>query len=136
MAEEHSWDSHLRSAMFTKGVTIEATDGEIGVIEDYIIDSQTWAIRYLIIDTGKWWKGHKVLVAPPWIEKMNWGTSKIYVNIEREVFKTLEEFTSIDMLTREYENRLHQSCNRIGYWADDTACDISPAVDVSKTERQ
>lgn len=123
-AEMHSWDSHLRSAMFTKGVTFEATDGDIGVVEDFIIDSVTWAIRYLIVNTGKWWEGHKVLVAPPWIDKMSWGTLRVHVNIEREVFKTLEEFTSIEMLTREYEDRLHQSCNRIGYWADDTACKI------------
>lgn len=124
LAEAHSWDSHLRSAMALQGVKFEATDGEIGVVDDLIIDSKTWAIRYLIINTGNWWEGHKVLVAPPWIDKMNWGTSKIHVNIEREAFKALEEFSSIEMLTRDYETRLHQSCNRIGYWADDTACDL------------
>ena len=120
--EEHSWDRHLRSTLAATGLTVEAPDGEVGQIEDFIIDDQTWSVRYFIVKTSDWWPGHQVLVAPPWISKMNWGSSKIFVGIDREPFKSLEEFKSIEMLTREYEIRLHASCNRIGYWADDPAC--------------
>ena len=123
-AERHSWDKHLRSTQTALKMIIDSPDGEVGHIEDFIIDDQTWVVRYLVVSTGKWWPGHHVLVAPPWINKINWGTSRAFVGIDRENFKELEEFTSIEMLTREYENRLHSSCNRIGYWADDPDCKI------------
>jgi len=108
--------------MAATGITIEALDGEVGEIEDFIVDDQNWAVRYLVVKTSGWWPGHRILVAPAWISKLNWGSSKIFVGIDREPFKTLEEYKSLDMLTREYEERLHQSCNRIGYWADDPNC--------------
>jgi len=120
--EEHSWDRHLRSTLAATGITIEALDGEVGKIEDFIIDDQNWDIRYLVVKTSGWWPGHRILVAPPWISKLSWGSSKIFIDINREPFKTLEEFESIETLTRDYEIRLHQSCNRIGYWTDDPAC--------------
>ena len=42
----------------------KCADGEIGHVEDFIIDDETWAIRYLIIDTRNWWPGKKVLISP------------------------------------------------------------------------
>jgi hypothetical protein len=125
-AEERSWDHQLRSSQATTGYAVEALDGDVGCIADLIVDDQTWVIRYMIVNTSGWWPGHQVLVAPPWINKINWGSSKIFVSIDREPFKNLEAFTSIDMLTREYEARLHKSCNRQGYWTDDPACSTDP----------
>lgn len=120
--EERSWDRHLRSTLAATGITIEAPDGEVGQIEDFIVDDTNWDIRYFIVKTSGWWPGHHVLVAPPWVSKMNWGTSKLFIDVNREPFRTLEEFKSLEMLTRDYETRLYQSCNRIGYWADDPNC--------------
>ena len=67
-----SWDPHLRSTRDVSGHHIQAADGEIGHVEDFIIDDETWAIRYLIIDTQNWWPGKKVLVSPQWIERVSW----------------------------------------------------------------
>ena len=123
-AEERSWDHQLRSTSASTGNNIEALDGEVGCIDDFIIDDQTWSIRYMVVNSADWWAGHKLLVAPPWISKLNWGDAKIFININRAPFESLEEFTSIDMLSREYEERLHRSCNRQGYWVDDPACKV------------
>ena len=59
-------DSHLRSVKQVSDYTIEATDGGVGRVEDFIIDDEPWVIRYMIIDTGNWLPGKKVIVAPPW----------------------------------------------------------------------
>src|ERR1039457_902669 len=45
---EKAWDSHLRSTHEVSGYNIQAADGEIGHVEDFIIDDAAWAIRYLI----------------------------------------------------------------------------------------
>ncbi len=71
--DEKAWDSHLRSTRDVSGHHVQATDGEIGHVEDFIIDDETWAIRYLIVDTHNWWPGKKVLVSPQWIERVSWN---------------------------------------------------------------
>jgi len=113
------WDAHLRSTHDVSGYHIQAADGEIGHVEDFIIDDKTWAIRYLIINTRNWWPGKKVLVSPQWIERISWGESKIFVNLPRETIKQSPEYMEESLPTRSYETSLHQHYNRQGYWVDE-----------------
>lgn len=113
-----AWDPHLRSTHDVSGHHIQATDGEIGHVDDFIIDDETWAIRYLIIDTRNWWPGKKVLFAPQWIERVSWNESKVFVNLPRETIKQSPEYTEESLLTREYETGLYGHYNRQGYWIE------------------
>src|SRR5512133_1628062 len=90
---EKTWDPHLRSTHEVSGYHIQALDGEIGHVEDFIIDDETWTIRYLVVDTRNWWPGKKVLVSPHWIENVSWSESKIYVDLPLEVIKQSPEYT-------------------------------------------
>ena len=119
--DEKAWDPHLSSTYDVSGHDIQAIDGEIGHVEDFIIDDETWEIRYLIIDTGDWWPGKKVLVSPKWIERVSWNESKIFVNLLRETIKQSPEYTEESLLTRDYETGLHRHYNRQGYWVDESA---------------
>ncbi len=114
--DEEKWDPHLRSSNEVGAYNIQATDGEIGHIEDFIIDDETWAIRYLIIDTKNWWPGKKVLVSPQWIRNVSWSEEKVFVNLTREIIKQSPDFTDESLITREYETKLHRHYNRQGYW--------------------
>jgi hypothetical protein len=118
---EKAWDPHLRSTDAVSGYNIQAADGEIGHVEDFIIDDETWAIRYLIVDTRNWWPGKKVLVSPHWIERVSWSESKVFVNVSRETIKQSPEYTEESLLTRDYETGLHRHYNRKGYWIDEPA---------------
>lgn len=117
--EEKTWDSHLRSANEVSGYHLQANDGEIGHVEDFIIDEETWAIRYLIIDTKNWWPGKKVLVSPEWINRVSWDESKVFINLSRETIKQSPEYTEESLLTRDYETKLHRHYNRHEYWLDE-----------------
>ena len=110
---------HLRSTYGVSGHHIHALDGEIGHVDDFIINDENWAIRYLVIDTHNWWPGKKVLVSPQWIESVNWGERKVFVNLSREAIKQAPEYTAESLLTRDYEIGLHQHYNRKGYWNDE-----------------
>ncbi len=116
-----TWDPHLRSTHAVSGHHIQAADGAIGHVEDFIIDDETWAIRYLIIDTRNWWPGKKVLVSPRWIERVSWSESTVFVNLHRETIKQSPEYTEESLLTRDYETRLHRHYNRQGYWVVEPA---------------
>ena len=118
---EKAMDSHLHSTRDVSGHHIQASDGEIGHVEDFIIDDETWAIRYLIISTQNWWPGKKVLVSPKWIESVSWSESKVFVNLSREAIRKSPEYTEASLLTRDYETGLHRHYNRQGYWVDEPA---------------
>ena len=77
-----SWDIHLRSSRTAGTDNIQAADGELGHVADFVIDDRTWAIRYIIIDTRNWWPGKKVLISPKWIERVSWNESKAFPMIE------------------------------------------------------
>ena len=85
--ERNRWDHHLRSTHAVSGYHIQALDGEIGHVEDFIIDDETWAIRYLMVNTHNFWPGRKVLISPQWIENVSWDESKVFVNLSRDAIK-------------------------------------------------
>jgi uncharacterized protein YrrD len=114
-----AWDPHLRSTQAVSGYDIQALDGEIGHVEDFIVDDETWAIRYLIVNTGNWWPGKKVLVAPQWIERVSWSESNVFVNLSRDTIKDSPEYTEESLLNRDYEIELHRHYSRPGYWIDE-----------------
>jgi len=80
-------DPHLRSCDKIRGYHIHATDGDIGHVNDFIIDDQTWQISYLVVDTQNWIGGKKVLVAVRHIRKVQWENSKVVVDLTVESIK-------------------------------------------------
>jgi hypothetical protein len=116
---EKTWDPNLRSTDYVSGHHIQATDGEIGHIEDFVIDSETWAIRYLIVGTRNWWPGKKILISPQWIDRVSWTESKVFVSLSRETIKQSPEFKEESLMSRDYETGLYRHYNRPGYWVDD-----------------
>jgi hypothetical protein len=116
-----AWDPHLRSTHDVSGHHIQAADGEIGHVDDFIIDDEPWAIRYIVIDTRNWWPGKKILVSPQWIERVSWDEAKVFVNLSRETIKQSPEYKDSLLLNRDYESGLHLHYNRQGYWVDEAA---------------
>ena len=118
---DKAWDPHLRSTHEVSGYHIQVVDGEIGHVDDFLIDDKAWAIRYLIVDTKNWWSGKMVLVSPKWIERVSWSESKVFVHLSRDEVKQSLEYTQESLLTRDYEIKLHRHYNRQGYWVDEPA---------------
>ena len=116
-------DPHLRSTKAVTGYSIETTDGEIGHVSDFVIDEETWAIRYLVVDTGNWWPSKKILVSVGWVKSLNWNESSVHVDLTRAAIKLAPAFEEKDLLTRDYEEKLHHHYNREGYWA----AELTPA---------
>lgn len=112
---EEAGDLHLRSAATVAGYHIEATDGDIGHVEDFIVDDESWEIRYMVVDTRNWLPGKKVLVAPRWIDRVSWEESKVYVSLTREAIENAPEYDP-DALNREYEEKLHDHYGQPRYW--------------------
>lgn len=120
MDPAQDWDPNLRSTTAVTGYHIQALDAEIGHVEDFIINDETWAIRYLVVDTKNWWPGKHVLVSPQWIERVNWEDAKVSRKLPRERIKQAPEY-KLESLNRGYETSLYQHYDRSGYWNNDRA---------------
>ncbi|MDQ6803025.1 MAG: PRC-barrel domain-containing protein [Acidobacteriota bacterium] len=84
---EASADTHLRSCSAVIGNHVHATDGDIGHVEDLLVDDHTWAIRYLIVNTSNWWGGHYVLVAPQKIKSVSWSDRRVSVDLSSQAIR-------------------------------------------------
>ena len=80
-------DPHLRSAREVEGYHVAANDGEIGHVEDFLIDDRDWAIHLLGVDTGRWLPGRKVVISPAWLRGIEWNRQRIHVDLSRQQIK-------------------------------------------------
>ncbi len=106
----------LRSGMKLKGSRVIAADGDIGQVTDMLIDEETWAIRYLVVETANWWLGHQVLIAPQWIEGVNWADTTISIEMTRQEVKGSPHFDPNVQIDRQDEIGIHEHYGSPGYW--------------------
>jgi sporulation protein YlmC with PRC-barrel domain len=99
-------DPHLRSTKSVEGYNIQSNDGEVGHVEDFIIDDNKWNLVFFIVDTRNWLPGRKVLVSPNWIKKIEWSEEKVFVNLSQESIKNSPEYDPDVQITDEYEKEL------------------------------
>jgi hypothetical protein len=109
-------DPHLRSASEVTGYGIEATDGELGHVEDFLVDEESWAIRYLIGDPRSWWPGEHVVLGIDWLTDVHWDRRTVSVDMTREAVRNAPPWRPDDRVDRGFETRLYRHHGRPGYW--------------------
>lgn len=94
---------------------ISTSDGDLGVVSDFILDVNSWEIRYLVIEIDED-QEKKVLIDPEWIDWISWRKRRISVSMKREKIKACPNFDLSLPLQREYEDLLydHYECKK--YW--------------------
>jgi hypothetical protein len=105
-------DRHLHGARDVMGYRIAATDGEIGHVDDFIVDDETWALRYMVIDTRNWLPGRKVLVSTDWIREMRWSDASAVVDLTREAIENSPDFDPSTPVNHEVEEMLYDYYGR------------------------
>ncbi len=116
-ADGEGEDSRLRATAEVAGYDIQASDGSIGHVGDFIFDDESWTIRYLVVDTVNWWPGgRKVLIATHWIDSIDWEQRKVFTSLSRERVKSSPEYDPSALLDRQYEEMLHEAHKKGGYW--------------------
>jgi sporulation protein YlmC with PRC-barrel domain len=123
LEQERRWqwterDQHLRRSSDVIGYYVEASDGDIGHVEDFLVDERSWSIRYMIVDTRNWWPGKKVLVSPEWVDAVDWNESKVHVSMTRAHIRESPEYDPSKPVEREYETRLFGHYRRPDYWSE------------------
>ena len=83
---------HLRSTQEVTGYDINATDGDIGKVQDFIVDDTTWKIHFLIVRTGNWFLEKEVLISPRWIKEVKWEEQNVTINHTKEEVKNSPKY--------------------------------------------
>lgn len=99
-------DTHLRSVWEVTGYHIHAVDGDIGHVEDFLVDEKTWKVRYMVVDTRNWLPGRKVLISPAWIESIVWVENKVHVTVTSDAIRSGPEYDADQPIGPDYESRL------------------------------
>ena len=86
---------------------IHASDGEIGHVEDFLVEDTDWSIHFLVVDTKNWWPGKKVLISPRSAQSINWGDRLVNLNVDRQWVKNSPTYDASTTIDGAYEKRLH-----------------------------
>ncbi len=108
-------DPDLRSINAVTGYHIQAKDGLIGHVEDFLFDSDSWDIRYLVVDTRNWLPGRHVLVAPGAVTSVRWAERRIELNVSCDRVRESPPWDPAELVDRAYQERLHSHYAWPGY---------------------
>ncbi len=104
--ENTSKSSHLRLTNDVKGYRIVASDGESGQVAEFLVDDKSWALKYIVADTGHTFPGRKVLIPFQLVKRIEWATTSIYLNCGRKVVIDSPLFDMEYPVVSEYESRV------------------------------
>lgn len=100
-------DPHLRSMSEIMGYCVKAPDGKVGVIQDALIDPETWEPSYFVVDTGSWLPGKQVILSKDWIEDISWDDRAISVAVPKEFIESSPEVSDLNSVDRDHLNALY-----------------------------
>jgi hypothetical protein len=107
-ADDRRYDPHLRSFSEVRGYGINADDGGVGRVDDFLVDGEQWKMMYMIVDTGNLFSGKKVLLAPSWITSVSWTDKMMDVNLKADTVKNSPEYDPNVPFDTEYQDRFHK----------------------------
>ncbi|MCA0970737.1 PRC-barrel domain-containing protein [Halobacillus litoralis] len=107
MTEEQSEESHVRKTSEIEGYHVRAKDGVTGKVESFLIDDETWKIRYVIVkmeDADK-----KVLLPSEQIVNVSWAEQTIQTAAIKEAFNQAPAYHPDVSLTPDYEEQIKKA---------------------------
>lgn len=109
-------DPHLRSYREVDGYEVSARDESFGRVMDFLCQTSTWQVRYLVVDTGRWLSGRRVLVAAEWLTGVDYARRVVGVDLEADAIRQSPPFDYTQPVNRAYEMRLYDYYGRPVYW--------------------
>jgi len=106
----------LWNASKLRGLAIEATDGQIGTVDDLLLDDRTWQLRWLVVHTGLWLLGRKVLLPLSALGKPSLKTHSFTVQLTKQQVKDSPDVTTDLPVSRQLEARVYDHYNWDPYW--------------------
>ena len=85
-------DAHLRSTQAVNGYDLQATDGVVGHVCDFLVDDKSWVINQLVIKTGHRFTGKEVQVPVSKVNHLSYDESKVFMNLTTDEVERSPEY--------------------------------------------
>lgn len=108
-----------RSIKSLEGYSLKETDGEIGEVDEFYFDDISWTIRYLVVKTGNWLSGRKVLISPKALLPPDWDKEEFPVNLTREQIQNSPDIDTDKPVSRQHEEALSSYYTWDSYWGEE-----------------
>jgi uncharacterized protein YrrD len=74
------------------GYHIQASDGSIGHVTDFVMDGENWVIRQLVVQTGHWFSSKEIVLSPQDVHRISYEESTVYVSKTKEAISAAPEY--------------------------------------------
>jgi hypothetical protein len=101
-------DPALRGMGEVTGYVVHAKDGDVGQVEDFLVEDDDWSIHYLVVAIGSWWQGNKVLVSPLAVLSIQWADRQITLGTDRESIKNSIAYDTSSTIDPIYKKQFHK----------------------------
>jgi hypothetical protein len=98
------------------GYTIEASDGSIGTVSDFLFDDASWLVRWLVVDTGTWLSGRKVLLPPSVLGHLDQKHQEFSVKVTMQQIKDSPDIDADRPVSRQMETDIYDHYGWRPYW--------------------
>jgi hypothetical protein len=114
---------------------LHAVDGGIGTVEALYFDEASWVVRYLLVDTGTWLAGRRVLISPVAVGEVSEGGQAIFIELTRSQIENSPLFDADQPLSRRYEEEYYQYYDWPVYWEDHRQSGVALSSSSPEAER-
>jgi len=109
----------LQSIKQLHGNKLGASDGDIGQVKDFYFDDKSWAVRYLVADTGSWLPGRQVLLSPHAFGSLHHDGKVLQVKLTRKKIEDSPAIETHKPVSRQHEEEYHRYYGWPAYWLGD-----------------
>ncbi len=99
-----------------QGFDLIGPDDKIGHVSECYFDDQSWAIRYVVADTGNWLTGKLVLISPVGVQDVDWGKREVHVSMTKEQVEKSPDIPPEEPLSRRHEREYYRYYGWMPYW--------------------
>jgi hypothetical protein len=106
----------LWNASRIKGYVIAASDGRLGSVSDFLFDDSSWLTRWLVVDTGHWLSGRKVLLPPLALGHPQPPEHEFPVRLTRHQVEASPDINADEPVSRQMESHVYDYYGWYPYW--------------------
>ncbi len=123
-------EPNLRSFSHLKDYGLHANDGDVGQVEDLLIEPETWRITHLIADTRLWWPGGLVVIDRALIDRICWPERQIAVSMTRAEVKNSPAYDKSHPLNEKLQTTLSSYYENLRFSTSDSKEGSHPGTEV------
>ena len=105
-----------RSLKDIERYAVSATDGDIGQVTDFLLDDEHWAVRYLVVETGGYFDGRRVLVSPMAFREVDWATRRFHLALTIDEVRDSPTIDTDQPVSRQHEREYNRYYGLPPYW--------------------